>query len=586
MTAAPEVRLTPPPVPAPGEIDAILIQIAALIGAEAGTPEEIERIRWPLTSLNEAQTAVLIAWAYHDAPTMRLRWRPLESRARLAGYNAERLRGLRCSEFVDAAKAIRARVTEHERGLRNRAEEERTRRREQAAREAAERRASASATAERAMTPDEMVDSESSILVSAGRLLINRPGRIWRDDFHGENFTNWDGTADDSTRQVVAVTDDFYLRVHVWLHMTDPAQLSKTTPQVSRQAINYVADHDRRNEVVAYLDGLRWDGEVRLAGFFARACGTPDDEYHRRLSRNWFISMAARAKQPGCEVHVMPVLFGRQGIGKTSLLKIIGGKWYTAITTAAQGKEFQDVLRGKWVCEIPELDSIASTRAEISTVKALISNSVDTFRPSYGHAPMAFKRTCVFAGTTNDAGWHRDDTGGRRFGPVNCSAIDLPWVAAARDQLFAEAMAALAAGETWWELPAEAHAEQVSQHYVEHGWLAIIRAALDAWTEAGTVYDSHNGVEATVERAPAEPGGNMTWGTMVTSRRLMTGALNIPSERQTRNHASQISSVMRNLGWEHTNVRERRTQRQMKAWVRVAANIPNAEIVSDEELPF
>ena len=91
-------------------------------------------------------------------------------------------------------------------------------------------------------------------------------------------------------------------------------------------------------------------------------------------------------------------------------------------------------------------------------------------------------RQCVFVGTTNADEYLSDSTGGRRFWPVRCTSIDIDAIARDRDQLWAEAVAAYHAGETWWldddELRSAAEAEQ-EQRRIADPWEAIIAAWLD-----------------------------------------------------------------------------------------------------------
>jgi predicted P-loop ATPase len=86
-------------------------------------------------------------------------------------------------------------------------------------------------------------------------------------------------------------------------------------------------------------------------------------------------------------------------------------------------------------------------------------------------------RQSVFIGTVNNASYLRDETGGRRFWPIQCGEINLEALRRDRDQLWAEAQARFTAGESWWITDAgvaeQARAEQADR-YEGDPWASII----------------------------------------------------------------------------------------------------------------
>lgn len=123
-------------------------------------------------------------------------------------------------------------------------------------------------------------------------------------------------------------------------------------------------------------------------------------------------------------------------------------------------------IQGKLIIEFAELDAMG--RAEANSIKKVITSRVDRFRPPYARAARDFPRQCVFVGTTNEDNYLKDHTGARRFWPVSCGEIDIATISACREQLFAEALVKLNAGETWWEVPEEdAVAQQEARREVD-----------------------------------------------------------------------------------------------------------------------
>src|SRR6516225_3342575 len=87
---------------------------------------------------------------------------------------------------------------------------------------------------------------------------------------------------------------------------------------------------------------------------------------------------------------------------------------------------------------------------KVALIKAFMSRTTDRFRPPYRMRLVESPRQCIFAGTVNHSTYLRDETGGRRFWPMTCGAIDIDQLARDRDQLWAEAKARFDAGCVWW----------------------------------------------------------------------------------------------------------------------------------------
>ena len=246
------------------------------------------------------------------------------------------------------------------------------------------------------------------------------------------------------------------------------------------------------NAVKDYLTSLpTWDGVPRLDTLLIDYLGAEDNVYTRAVARKSLAAAVARVMMPGVKYDTMPILAGPQGIGKSTLLRMLGGRWFSDSLSTFEGKEACEMLQGVWINEVGELNGL--NRAETNAVKQFLSKVEDIFREPYGRRTGVYPRRCVFFGTTNESEFLKDKTGNRRFWPVDCG-VNAPTKSVFRDlpeavsQIWAEALMAWQLGERLYltgealdlaEAVQEAHSEQSSKEGVIREFVA--REILPDW---------------------------------------------------------------------------------------------------------
>jgi predicted P-loop ATPase len=284
---------------------------------------------------------------------------------------------------------------------------------------------------------------------------------IWFDEFHQRLFTLWESTK----RREWTDVDNIRLTAFFQRKL---GFRTISTEAVANAAIIY-ANNNVKNEAKDWISTLIWDEKPRIDTFFVDCLGAQNNLYTLYASKNWWISMVSRVYQPGSKVDNMVVLEGGQGKFKSTALAAVGGDWFTEAHESVISKDFLMILHGNLIVEISELD--AFSKAEVSTIKKVITCQKDRFRPPYGRLAQDYPRRCLFVGTTNEAQYLRDSTGGRRFWPIKIGNIDIPRIMDTREQLFAEAVAKYKAGENWWTMPeSETEEEQESRRQGDEIW--------------------------------------------------------------------------------------------------------------------
>ena len=224
-----------------------------------------------------------------------------------------------------------------------------------------------------------------------------------------------------------------------------------TGREKAQDAVTRAAAANPYDPVKDYLSSVIWDGIPRLDTLFIDYLGAADNPYTRAAARKSLSAAVARVFHPGIKYDYMPVLTGRQGIGKSTLLRKLGrDDWFTDAINSFDGKEADEIIRGMWIIEIGELE--AMNRSEVGRVKQVLSQNVSRFRAAYGRHVQDVPRRCVFFGTSNNKEYLRDSTGGRRFWPIDCGLAEPVKSVFADlereiDQIWAEAVDAYKKGE-------------------------------------------------------------------------------------------------------------------------------------------
>jgi len=346
------------------------------------------------------------------------------------------------------------------------------------------------------------------------RILEKHPKRderpIWLDTFLQRIMTIGDDGKPEHW------TDAHDLRFTLWCQRR--LGVAKMTAAAVRDAVITYAVRHSQDSLCEWVNKLEWDKQCRLDSFLEDGFGTAKTPYTVTVGRSWLISMIARALNPGCQVDTMVVLEGPQGIKKNSALRVLGADWYAEITEKIGTKDFMQCIQGKWLIEIGELHGLDGV--SMALVNATITKRFDYFRQSYGHRAEDFPRRCVFCGTTNQPEWLTDETGSRRFLPVRVREVNLDYLRANREQLFAEALFAYRSNEPWWDFPADETRKNQDDRYANDPWAPEVLAHAERYKFRG-----------------------------VTVVEMMKDALDIPKDRWDRRASRRISGILRRGGW-------------------------------------
>lgn len=335
-------------------------------------------------------------------------------------------------------------------------------------------------------------------------------------------------TANEATHPLDdAILEGLWLRTDSELHF-------RPTFTFFEMVVKAIARDNRFHPVRDYLDGLHWDGQLRLDEWLIRYGGAADSDYVRHVSAIMLIAAVKRVRDPGCKYDEMVVLESSQGKNKSSVLRALcpDDSWFSDdLPLNVDSKQVIERTLGKWIIEASDL--AGKRKSDNEHLKAMLSRQVDgPARMAYARIPVERRRQFILVGTTNSADYLSDSTGSRRYWPVEVRGFRVADLVAVRDQLWAEA----------------AHREGLGESIRLHEslWPAAgieqeRRTTADAWEEIIR--------EVVAETTPA------TDGSLRIPTSDLWAALAIEVARRDRAGALRISEIMQKLGFQNTAIR-------------------------------
>ena len=182
-------------------------------------------------------------------------------------------------------------------------------------------------------------------------------------------------------------------------------------------ALKNVAARHKFHPIKDLLDSFQWDGQPHIRRLLPEYLGAEDSTYNFEIMRLWMIGAVSRIYQPGCKFDYCMILQGAQGVGKSTLprLMALDDSWFSDSLDSLDTDRSAQSLMGVWICELAELKSLARTTGGMESVKKFLTATQDRFRQPYERRADTYLRSCVFMGTTNKSDFLSDQTGNRRF---------------------------------------------------------------------------------------------------------------------------------------------------------------------------
>ena len=196
------------------------------------------------------------------------------------------------------------------------------------------------------------------------------------------------------------------------------------------RALKYIAKVNSYCPIRRYLMDCRMEtGKFEDWSTLSKLMLGHENEFATSILQRFMIGAVARAYEPACSMSWVPIFVGKQGCGKSQLVReLCPPDLYAEITVPIDvlTKEMYR-LHIAWITELPEIDNFFKHN-RIEDFKNLVTTRVDETRMPYASLPVSLHRRFVMAGTSNRSEFLIDPTGNRRFVPLEIAdGFETPW---------------------------------------------------------------------------------------------------------------------------------------------------------------
>lgn len=302
-------------------------------------------------------------------------------------------------------------------------------------------------------------------------------------------------------------------------------------------AVKLVCLENTFHPIKNYFEALpTWDGLERVGTFLEKYCGADHSELNTAIGHIIFVGAVRRIMEPGCRFDTVPVLVGKEGTNKSTLLKSLcpdADYFSDAPILSADYQRQVETLQGSWIYELAELEGM--DRSDDEKLKNFISITTDRVRLAYLRTAGIYPRCCIFVGTTNREEFLRSYFGNRRWLPVKIEkTIDVESVIADRDQLWAEAVALFGQDPDLCYLPSDLYDKALELQkgaMRQDPWELAISEALYPGARNGLVNVATDGEKR------------------IAVSSIYEDVLDMPTPQRKSASGARIKHIMERLGW-------------------------------------
>ncbi len=232
-----------------------------------------------------------------------------------------------------------------------------------------------------------------------------------------------------------------------------------------------IADENQYNPVLNMIREKPWDGIDRLEELYA-TIESPEPEARSLLIRRWLITCVCMAKGEGVDSAGCIVLQGAQDMGKTWWVrKLVPDRHHkelirTDAMVDPKDKDSVSQIISYWIVELGEIGA-TFRKADIDALKAFITRDHDTMRRPYGEGDKRYPRRTALIASVDQTIYLHDTAGNRRFWTIPCTSINSRHTIDMQ-QVWAQVMTLVEAGETWQLLPDEKeHIRRINEEHMQ-----------------------------------------------------------------------------------------------------------------------